>query len=329
MKIAVYGAGAIGGFVGSRLAAAGHEVALIARGAHLEAIRAHGLRVESVLFGPARYALLATADPADVGPVDFLLLGVKAMALTAIAPLCTPLLGPETAVVSCQNGLPWWYFHGVEGESDTRVEAVDPGGIIWNHLPPWRAIGGIAYISCEIPEPGLILHTEGARFPMGEPSGERTKRAKAFSQALIAGGLKAPIRNDIRHELWVKLMGNAVYNPLSALTRATMRQMLDDAALYEVMRRAMEESRETAAAVGVQIAFSAEQRLEGSRAAGEHKTSMLQDLEAGKAPELEPITGAVLELARKRHVPAPTLETIHAAANLLFETELKRREYAN
>jgi 2-dehydropantoate 2-reductase len=158
---------------------------------------------------------------------------------------------------------------------------------------------------------------------MGEPSGERTERAKAFSQALIDGGIKAPIRNDIRHELWVKLMGNAIYNPMSSLTRATMREMLDDPAVYEVMRRAMEESRETAAAVGVQIAFSAEQRLDGSRAAGEHKTSMLQDLEAGKAPELEPITGAVLELARKRHVPAPTLETVHAAAKLLFETQSK------
>ncbi len=323
MKIAVYGAGAIGAFVGSRLAEAGHEVALIARGAHLEAIRSNGLRVESELFGPAHYKLQATADPAEVGPVDYLLLGVKAMALTAIAPLCAPLLGPETAIVSCQNGLPWWYFHGLDGEADTRVEAVDPGGVIWKHLPPERVIGGIAYISSEIPEPGLILHTEGARFPMGEPSGERTERSKAFSQALIAGGIKAPIRNDIRHELWVKLMGNAIYNPMSCLTRATMRGMLDDPQLYEVMRRAMDESQETAAAVGVQIAFSSEQRLEGSRAAGEHKTSMLQDLEAGKAPELEPITGAVLELARKRQVEAPTLETVYAAARLLFETQQK------
>ena len=329
MKIAVYGAGAIGAFVGARLAEAGHEVALIARGAHLEAIRANGLRVESRLFGAAKYDLQATDNAAEIGPVDYVLLGVKAMSLTAIAPLCAPLLGPQTAIVSCQNGLPWWYFHGVPGEADTRVEAVDPGGVIWDNLPPERVIGGIAYISSEMPEPGLILHTEGARFPMGEPSGERTERAKLLSQALIDGGLKAPIRNDIRHELWVKLMGNAIYNPLSSLTRATMRQMLDDPQVYEILRRAMEESRETAAAVGVQIAFSAEQRLEGSRAAGEHKTSMLQDLEAGKAPELEPITGAVLEIARARHVPVPTLETVYAAAKLLFAIELKHSREAH
>jgi 2-dehydropantoate 2-reductase len=328
MKIAVYGAGAIGAFVGARLAEAGHEVALVARGAHLQAIRSNGLRVESHIFGSSRYDLQATSDAAEIGPVDYLLLGVKAMSLTAIAPLCAPLLGPETAVVSCQNGLPWWYFHGVPGEADTRVEAVDPGGVIWRNLPPERVIGGIAYISCEIPEPGLILHTEGARFPMGEPSGERTERAKALSQALIAGGIKAPIRNDIRHELWVKLMGNAIYNPLSSLTRATMRQLLDDPHTYEIMRRSMEECRETAAAVGVQIAFSSEQRLEGSRVAGDHKTSMLQDLEAGKAPELDPITGAVIELARARHVPVPTLETVYAAAKLLFAIELKRASSA-
>ena len=329
MKTAVYGAGAIGAFVASRLAEAGHEVALIARGDHLTALRSGGLRIESEIFGSARYDLQATADAAEVGPVDYLLLGVKAMSLTAVAPRCAPLLGPETAVVSCQNGLPWWYFHGVEGEADTRIEAVDPGGVIWKHLPPKRVIGGIAYISCEIPKPGLILHTEGNRFPMGEPSGERTERAKALSQALVAGGIKAPIRNDIRHELWVKLMGNAAYNPMSALTRATMREMLDDPNVYETLRRAMEEARETAAAVGVPIAFSVEQRLEGSRAAGEHKTSMLQDLEAGKDAELDPITGAVLELARKRHVPAPALETIYAAAKLLFETERKHRNSTN
>ena len=326
MKIAVYGAGAIGAFVGSRLAEAGHEVALIARGPHLAAIQSEGLKVESEIFGDASYELQATSDAADVGPVDYILLGVKATSLTVIAPLCAPLVGPETAIVSCQNGLPWWYFHGLPGEASTRVECVDPGGVIWRHLPPERVIGGIAYISSEMPAPGRIIHTEGNRFPMGEPSGERTERAKAFSQALIAGGLKAPLRPDIRHELWVKLMGNAIYNPMSSLTRATMRAMLDDPDLYEILRRAMDESRETAAAVGVQIAFSSEQRLEGSRVAGEHKTSMLQDLEAGKSPELEPITGAVLELARKRHVPAPTLETVYAAAKLLFETAREHNE---
>ncbi len=329
MKIAVYGAGAIGAFLAGRLAEAGHEVALIARGEHLRAIQSGGLRVDSALFGHACYDLQATAEPSEIGPVDYLLLGVKATSLPAIAPLCAPLLGASTAVVSCQNGLPWWYFHGVEGEAGTRLESVDPGGAVAQHLPPERAIGGIAYISCTVPQPGLILHTEGNRFPMGEPSGERTERAKAFSQSLVDGGLKAPLRNDIRHELWVKLIGNAAYNPMSALTRASMREMLDDPGVYAALRRAMEEAHATAAAVGVQISFSVERRLEGSRAAGAHRTSMLQDFEAGKAPELDPITGAVLELARARHVPAPTLETIYAAAKLLFETEMQRRKSAD
>ena len=324
MRFAVYGAGAIGGFLGARLAEAGHEVALIARGPHLAAIHKLGLRVDSDVFGSATYRLQAESEPAAVGPVDYLILGVKATGLTAIAPLCAPLLGPDTAVVSTQNGLPWWYFHGVDGEEGTRVEAVDPGGVIARHLAPERVVGGIAYISGEIPEPGTIRHTEGVRFPLGEPSGQRTERAQRLSEALIAGGLKAPIRPDVRHELWVKLMGNAVYNPLSALTGATMRAMLDDPPMREVMRRAMNEAIETAAAVGVRIAFSAEKRLAGSRAAGEHKTSMLQDLEAGRAPELDPITGAVIELARARHVPSATLETIYAAARLLFETRLQQ-----
>ncbi len=318
MKFAIYGAGAIGGFLGARLLEAGHEVAFLARRDHLAAMRQDGLRVISDQLGEKVYPVEATDDPAEVGPADYVMLGVKGHVLPEIAALCEPLLGPETAVVSMQNGLPWWYFHGVEGEEGSRIECIDPGGATERHLAPSRAIGGIAYISCSIPEPGVIHHTEGLRFPLGEPDGKRSHRIKALSEALREGGIKAPIRTAIRHELWVKLLGNAIFNPLSALTRKTMIEMLDFPETVELIRAAMHEVRETASAVGVQLAFSVDQRIEGARSAGSHKTSMLQDLEAGRKPELEPIVGAVLELARKRNVPAPHLESVYAAAKLLF-----------
>ena len=318
MRIAIYGAGAIGAFLGARLLQAGEQVVFLARRAHLEAMRRNGLRIVSDMLGEAVYAVEATDDPAHVGPVDYLLLGVKGHALPEIAPSCAPLLAEHTAVVSMQNGLPWWYFHGVPGEQGTRIEAVDPGGVVEQSLASSRAIGGIAYISCSVTEPGVIHHTEGLRFPMGEPDGVRTERIKALSEALRQGGLKAPIRGDIRHELWVKLLGNGIFNPLSALTRKTMIEMLDFPETQALIRSAMHEIRETAAAVGVQLSFSVDQRIEGARSAGRHKTSMLQDLEAGRAPELEPITGAILELARKRNVDAPRLEAVYAAAKLLF-----------
>ncbi len=318
MKIAIYGAGAIGGFLGARLQEAGHDVAYLARRDHLAAMQQKGLRIISDEFGDKTYTVHATDDPAAVGAVDYVLIGVKGHVLPSIAVLCEPLLGERTAVVSMQNGLPWWYFHGVEGEEGARIECVDTDGLAQRHLPPSRAIGGIAYISCSIPEPGVIRHTEGLRFPMGEPDGSRSQRIKDLSAALRQGGLKAPIRADIRHELWVKLLGNGIFNPLSALTRKTMIEMLDFPETKELVRLAMHEIRETASAVGVQLAFSVDQRLEGARSAGAHKTSMLQDLEAGRQPELEPITGAILELAKKRNVATPHLDSVYAAAKLLF-----------
>lgn len=318
MKFAIYGAGAIGGFLGARLLEAGHEVAFLARRAHLEAMQSRGLRILSDHLGEKTYEVQATDDPAQVGPVDYVLLGVKGHVLPQIAGLCEPLLGPETAVVSMQNGLPWWYFHGVEGEEGSRIECVDPDGLIERSLASSRAIGGIAYISCSIPEPGVIHHTEGLRFPLGEPDNSRSPRVKALSEALRKGGLKAPIRTDIRHELWVKLLGNGIFNPLSALTRKTMIEMLEFPETEALIRVSMLEVRETASAVGVQLAFSVDQRMEGARSAGRHKTSMLQDLEGGRQPELDPIVGAILELAKKRNVEAPHLESVYAAAKLLF-----------
>jgi len=317
MHIAVFGAGAIGGFLAARLAEAGHSLSLIARGPHLKALRKHGLRLESVDFGSARYDVKATDDPQQIGPVDYLILGVKANALPAIAPLCAPLLNDKTVVVSLQNGIPWWYFHGIEAD-EPPLESVDPGGVIAQHLPPARALGGIAYISASVEKPGVIRHTQGARFPLGEPAGGRSARSKAFAQALIDGGIKAPIRADVRHEIWVKLMGNAIFNPLSALTRKTMQEMVDFPETRELIRRSMEEARETAAATGVQIAFSTERRIEGAREAGAHRTSMLQDVEAGRTPELDPLTGAVVELAARKNVEAPSLYAVYAAAKSAF-----------
>ncbi len=328
MRIAVYGAGAIGAFLGARLSEAGAEVLLIARGPHLEAIRREGLRVDSATFGENTYRLAASDDPAEIGPVDYVVLGVKAHGLTSIAPQVAPLLGPQTTFVSTQNGLPWWYFHGVEGDNP-RIEAVDPGGVIAAHIPPERAVGSIVYISCDLPAPGVARHTQGVRLPLGEPDGSRSDRVRALSEAFQKGGIKAPVRGDIRHELWVKLLGNGVFNPLSALTRKTMIEMLDDPAACELIRAAMYETRETAAAAGVQIAFSPEQRIEGARAAGFHKTSMLQDLEAGRLAELEPLTGAIIELARRYHVEVPHLETLYAAARLLFKAPAQRNGFTD
>ena len=322
MKFAVYGAGSIGGFLGCRLIEAGHDVSLIARGAHLAAIREKGLLIRSAELGESRYSPPATEDPADIGPVDYVILGVKAQALPAIAPSVPALFHDDTVLVTMQNGLPWWHFHGFEGD-EPGLESVDPGGVIERYMPSSRVVGGIAYISCSMPEPGVIEHSQGLRFPVGEPDRSRTERAKNLSDALQAGGIKSPVRNDIRHEIWAKLLGNAVFNPLSALTRKTMIEMLDYRLTYELMRAGMYEVREVASAVGVQIAFSPEQRLEGAKSAGAHKTSMLQDLEAGRSPELDPILGSVLELAERKSVPAPTLRTLYAAAKLLFETSLK------
>lgn len=318
MKFAVYGAGAIGGFLGARLLEAGHHVAFLARRAHLEAMQKNGLRIVSDELGEQTYPVEATDDPAAVGPVDYVLVGVKGHVLPQIAELCKPLLGPETTVVSMQNGLPWWYFHGVEGEEGSRIDCIDPEGVLAENLAPRRAVGGIAYISCSVPEPGVIHHTEGMRFPIGEPDGSRSVRIKDLSEALRKGGIKAPVRADIRHELWVKLLGNGIFNPLSALTRKTMIEMLDFPETRELIRLSMHEIRETASAVGVQLSFSVDQRLEGARSAGRHKTSMLQDLEGGRQPELEPIVGAILELARKRNVETPHLDAVYAAAKLLF-----------
>ena len=293
MRVAVLGAGAIGAYVGAALARGGTDVHLIARGENLEAMRRDGVKVLSPR-GDFEARPPATDDPSEVGPVDFVFLGLKANAYASAGDLLAPLMHEHTAVIAAQNGIPWWYFHGVDGEfAGRRIEAVDPGGAVSKVIPPERAIGCVVYPGTELAEPGVVRHHEGTRFPIGEPNGSPSDRCARFAEAMIAGGLKCPVEEQIRDEIWVKLMGNAVFNPLSVLTGATMAGMCRQP-----------QSR----------------RLAGAERVGEHKTSTLQDLEAGKPLELAAIIDAVVELADLTGVEAPSLRAIAAAAALLADT---------
>ena len=320
MKFAIYGAGAVGSVIAARLIESGEDVALIARGAHLEAIRDRGLLVRSRVFGEMHSRPLATDDPAQIGPVDYVLLLVKAHGVPAIAPAVGGLLGESTTVVTFQNGFPWWYFHG-QGEpwEGTRVEAVDPGGVISSNIDVRRVIGGIAYCSAGRAEPGVVDHLDSARFPLGEPAQSRTERIKTLAETFGRAGLKAAIRPNIRHEIWVKLLGNVPFNPISALTRSTLGQMLTYEPTRGLVRLVMEEVRAVAAAFDVEIGISSDRRIEGAAKVGAHKTSMLQDLEAGRRPEVEPIVGAVVELADKAGVPVPNMRAVYALTKCLMK----------
>ncbi|MFN8131072.1 MAG: 2-dehydropantoate 2-reductase [Solirubrobacteraceae bacterium] len=317
MKVAVLGAGAIGAYVGAMLARGGTETALIARGAHGAAMADYGVRL---LGDGAEVAVRmpVTDDPGQVGRVDVVFLGLKAHQYAAAEPLLDPLLGPETAVVAAQNGIPWWYFHGHGGPHDgRRIDSVDPGGAVSGVIPPERAIGCVVYASTEIVEPGVIRHIEDIRFPVGEPAGGTSDRCAAFSAAMRAGGLKAPVARDIRQQIWLKLMGNAVFNPLSVLTRATMGEICASGPARGAAERMMCEVVEVAAALGRAPRVSVAQRMAGAAAVGDHRTSMLQDFEAGKPLELDALLGAVIELADLTGVDAPALRTVHGAMDLV------------
>jgi 2-dehydropantoate 2-reductase len=318
MKFAVFGAGAIGGLIAGRLIETGHDVAVIARGAHLAAIRERGLLIRSTLFAETTYQPRASADPGEIGPVDVVVLGVKAHNLTAVAPHLGPLFGPETICFTTQNGLPWWYFAGLSGRwAGTRLESVDPGGTIAAHIDARRVIGSVVYISAGLTEPGVLDHVEGARLPIGELDGSRSARVQELAAVFSEAGLRSSVRSDIRADIWTKLLGNATFNPISALTRGDMKQLLDLPETRALIAEGMEEVRAVAAALGVSIAISTERRIAGAGQVGNHKTSMLQDLEAGRALELDPILGAVVELAAKTGVAVPRLESIYACAKLL------------
>jgi 2-dehydropantoate 2-reductase len=319
MKFAIVGAGAIGAFAGAMLARAGEEVTLIARGPHLRAMQEHGVRVRGSL-GDFTAHPAATADPAEVGPVDVVLLTLKAHSLTAMAPRLAPLIGPETCVVSAQNGIPWWYFyrHGGEWEG-THLETIDPGAVISRSIDPARVIGCVVYPSAIINEPGIIEHIEGTRFALGEPDGSKSERCRRIADVFIKAGLRSPIRANIRHDMWVKLMGNVAYNPISALTRATLVEIVQCPETRALAAAIMAEAESVAQKLGIDIGVSIEQRLEGAEKVGHHKTSMLQDVEAGRPMELESIVGAVVELGNKMGLSLPCTNAVYACVKLLAQ----------
>ncbi|WP_327672478.1 MULTISPECIES: 2-dehydropantoate 2-reductase [unclassified Streptomyces] len=322
MKIAVVGAGAIGAYVGAALHRGGADVHLVARKDHLRAIQAEGVRVLSPR-GDFTAHPHATDDPNEIGPVDYVFLGLKAHSYPSCGSLVAPLLGEHTALVAGQNGVPWWYFHKLSGPYEgRRIEAVDPGGATSKVLPPERAIGCVVYPATVIESPGVIRHLEGTRFSIGEPDGSLSRRCTDLSEAMVAGGLKCPVEQNLRDDIWIKLMGNAAFNPISALTRATMTDMCRHPLTRAMVARVMEEILDIAARVGSTPEISIEKRLRGAEGVGAHKTSMLQDLEAGKQLELDAIVTAVVEMADITGAEAPTLRAIHAATDLLARTVL-------
>ena len=317
MRIAVLGAGAIGAYVGAALARGGADVHLVARGANLEAMRRDGVHVLSPR-GDFWAQPPATDDPREIGPVDVVVLGLKAHDYATARPLLEPLLGAKTAVVAAQNGIPWWYFHGLAGPHEgRRIEAVDPGGTVSAVIAPERAIGCVVYCSTELEAPGVVRHVEGTRFSIGEPDGSISQRCLAFSEAMIAGGLKCPVEAQIRDSVWIKLIGNVAFNPISALTRATMIEICRHPGTRALVIALMEETLEVAKRLGSMPAITIERRLAGAERVGEHKTSMLQDLEAGKRLELAPIVDALIELAELTGTDVPSLRAISAATSLL------------
>jgi len=318
MRIAVFGAGAIGGFLAGRLAAAGRvSLSVVARGAHLEALRARGLTL--VEGGEARIFPVAATDRAEeLGVQDFLVLALKAHSLPASLDQFMPLIGDGTTVVTMQNGVPWWYFHRLPGPFEgTRLASVDPGGVLWQRIGPERVVGAVVYPAAEVDAPGVIRHIDGRRFSLGEPSGERSERAERLAAELIAAGLQAPVRDDIRSEIWVKLWGNLSFNPISALTQSTLAEIVGDAGTRKLARDMMLEAQSIGEALGVHFPVSVDRRIKGAGDVGQHKTSMLQDLERGRPMEIDALVASVQELGRLTEKPTPAIDTVLALVRRL------------
>jgi 2-dehydropantoate 2-reductase len=312
MRIAVFGAGAIGGLLGARLAASGADVTFIARGPHLAAMQANGVRLrsggETITVHPR-----CLADAAEAGEQDYVIVTLKAHSLPAAAPQVARMMGERSALVTGINGVPYWYFYGLEGPfRDRRIEAVDPGGRLWDVLPPEQVIGCVVYPAAEVVEPGVIEHSYGDRFSLGEPDGSRSERVERLSKTLIGAGFKAPVRPRIRDEIWVKLWGNMTFNPVSALTMATLDRITGAPDLRAVCRAMMLEGRAVGEALGARFAIDIEKRIDGAAEVGEHKTSMLQDLERGRPMEIDALLGAVVELGGMAGVPMPISEAVLA-----------------
>ncbi|MCB2141738.1 MAG: 2-dehydropantoate 2-reductase [Rhodobacteraceae bacterium] len=312
MRICIFGAGAIGGYLGAKLAGAGADVSLVARGPHLEAIRSRGLTL--IEDGQeTTHRIRASDDPAELGPQDYVVVTLKAHSVPPVVGRMAPLLGAGSTVVSGVNGVPWWYFHKIGGPLEgTRLQSVDPGDVQWNGIGPDRVLGCVVYPAAEVSEPGVVRHIEGNRFSLGEPDGSKSDRALALSAALSAAGLKAPVRPKLRDEIWVKLWGNLSFNPISALTHATLDVLCTDPGTRAVARAMMLEAQEIAEKLGVTFPVDVERRIDGGAAVGAHRTSMLQDLEAGRPMEIDALVGSVQELGRLTQSPTPVIDTILA-----------------
>ena len=330
MKFAVLGAGAIGAYVGAALTRGGADVTLIARGAHLRAMAERGVRVQSPR-GDFCARPKVTGDTAAVADADVVFVALKAYSLPAIAPQLGRLLAPGAAAIWAQNGIPWWYFQSLPQPGGaaglTGLESVDPGGVIAASISPDHNIGCVVYCSTEIVEPGVIRHVEGTRFTIGEPDGSDSPRVRAISRAFAAGGLRAPVDPRLRDQIWLKLVGNVAFNPITALTGATLGQLGTLPAMHDLLRALFAESAAVAARLGVTFPVSLDRRLEAGIAVGDHKTSMLQDLEAGKRLELECMTGAIVELAARLGVDVPHTSTVHACVQLLDRLRAERADH--
>jgi 2-dehydropantoate 2-reductase len=310
VRIAIFGAGAIGGLLGARLAASGADVSLVARGPHLAAMRERGLELraegQSILTRPR-----VSDNAAELGPQDYVVITLKAHSVAPAIPAMRPLFGSDTAVVWGVNGLPWWYFYGVDGPwRDLRLASVDPGDKQWDGIGPERAIGCVVYPAAEVVEPGVVELVEGDRFTLGEPDGRSSERVVNLSKALIAAGFKSPVRPRIRDEIWIKLWGNLSFNPISALTTATLEAIVGDGETRAIARAMMVEAQTIAEKLGIRFPISVDKRIEGAGAVGAHKTSMLQDLERGRPIEIGALVDAVRELGTITGVPTPTIDTV-------------------
>jgi 2-dehydropantoate 2-reductase len=310
VTVAIVGAGAIGGFLGAYLSRSGQDVILIARGPHLAAMKSRGVTVR---HGEDEF----TARPECTDHItaihgsEVVFLTLKAHSISSVAPAIGAAVTDGATVVGAQNGIPWWYFE------DRHLESVDPGGVIARSIPYRTVVGCIAYPAAQVIDPGVILHLEGNRFTLGEPDGSKSERVQAISSMLVKAGLKAPISTRIRHEIWLKVLGNATLNPISALTGATLADILASPNSRELVRTLMDEVDAVARATGVEVALSVEKRMEGAAATGAHKTSMLQDLEAGRPLEIDALVGAVIELADAAGVPVPSLRVVYRLTKLL------------
>jgi len=325
LNIAIVGAGAIGGYLGAKLALSGCKVTFIARGENLKAIKANGMTLTLDDGSSLHASQVEACSIEEASPHDYVFLTMKSHQVSPFAAQIGRLCHHNTAVVTLQNGLPWWYFYNLSGEyKDRQLNSLDPAGTQWHHIGPHRVIGAVVYPAAELVAPGVVKLIEGNRFTLGEPSGEKSERVTVLAQAMIAAGFKTPVSSDIRSELWVKLWGNLTFNPISSLTHATLEEICNFDLTRNLASAMMTEAQTVGEKLGVQFKISIDKRIAGAQAVGAHKTSMLQDIEHGKALELEALLGSVVELGKICNIPTPTLDSVYAMTRLLEQSVLKK-----